>query len=164
MPARNDSAAAADSHELTIERLLNVPRTLAFRVWTTPEHLVRWWAPRDPSGRDFTTPSCEIDFRPGGHYRICIRSPSGKNIWQVGTYREIVEPERLSFTFAWENDGVAGTLTLIEVSFDEQGAEKTLMRFRHSGLASAKVRDDHVLGWNTFADHLVAYLETGDFT
>jgi len=164
MAERNDPPKLADSHELIITRLLDVPRALAFRVWTSPAHLVRWWGPRDSSGRDFTTPSCEIDFRPGGHYRICIRSPKGQDIWQRGTYREIVQPERLSFTFAWEKDGVADTVTLIEVSFDEQGAEKTLMRFRQSGLPTAKSRDEHQLGWEMFADRLATYLDTGDFT
>ena len=164
MAERNDAAKLADAHELIITRLLNVPRALAFSVWTSPEHLVRWWGPRDSSGRDFTTPSCEIDFRPGGHYRICIRSPKGQDLWQRGTYREIVEPERLSFTFAWENDGVADAITLIEVSFDEQGADKTLMRFRQSGLPTATSRDEHLVGWEQFADRLAAYLDKGDFT
>jgi uncharacterized protein YndB with AHSA1/START domain len=43
-----------------------------------------------------------MDVRGGGAYRTCIRSPEGRDYWMRGVYREIVEPERLVFTFAWE--------------------------------------------------------------
>ena len=63
-----------------------------------PQHLANWFGPKD-----FTLPFCEMDFRVGGHYRLCMRSPDGKDYWVHGVYREIVEPERLVFT--WERDG-----------------------------------------------------------
>ena len=34
--------------------------SLVFKAWTEPEHLVRWWGPKG-----FTTPSCQMDVRPG---------------------------------------------------------------------------------------------------
>jgi uncharacterized protein YndB with AHSA1/START domain len=42
-----------------------------------------------------------MDVRPGGTFRVCMRSPEGADHWKQGVYREIVEPERLVFTFAW---------------------------------------------------------------
>jgi uncharacterized protein YndB with AHSA1/START domain len=158
---RNGSGAAreADSgYALTITRTLNVPRALAFEVWTSPEHLVRWWGPRDQAGRDFTTPVCEVDFRPGGAYHICIRSPQGEDHWQRGVYREIVEPERIVFTFAWERDGNVERDTLVEVTFEEAGPERTLLTFRQSGLESEESRDGHRIGWTQLVDRLEARL------
>jgi uncharacterized protein YndB with AHSA1/START domain len=60
-----------DERQLTITRILDAPRELVFKVWTQPEHVVRWMGPIG-----FTTPSCQMDVRPGGTYRTLIRSCS----------------------------------------------------------------------------------------
>src|SRR5689334_3553111 len=77
--------------ELTISRVLPVPRELAFSAWTEPHHLERWQ--NAPKG--FTVTTHEIDFRVGGFYRICMRSPEGVDHWLQGEYREIARPERI---------------------------------------------------------------------
>jgi len=145
-------------HELVIERVLKVPRALAFEVWTSPQHLANWWGPRDEQGRNFTMPSCEMDFRPGGAYRICIRSPQGEDHWHSGQYREITRPERLVFTFGWERPGDAFAPTLVEVDFLEEGPQATRIRFRQSGLPSAAERDGHRSGWNECLARLAGHL------
>jgi uncharacterized protein YndB with AHSA1/START domain len=149
----------SDRHELILERVVRVPAALAFRVWTAPNHLVRWWGPRDEQGRDFTMPACEMDFRPGGFYRICIRSPQGEDHWHSGQYREITPPRRLVFTFTWERMGESFPQTLIEVDFIEEGAHTTRIRFRQSGLPSASERDGHESGWGECLDRLAQHLE-----
>ena len=70
-----------------------------FKAWTEPAHLMRWWAPKG-----FTTPFCKIDFRPGGVFHYCMRSPEGRDTWGIGVYREIVVPERIVCTnsFSYE--------------------------------------------------------------
>ena len=93
MAARSNAATESAERVLVIERLFDAPRSLVFKVWTHPEHLMRWWGPHG-----FTLPSCRIDLRPGGVWRFCMRSPEGNNYWQQGVYREIMEPERLVFT------------------------------------------------------------------
>ena len=47
--------------ELTITRIFDAPRPLVFFAWSTPKHLMRWFAPNN-----FTVPECEMDFRDGG--------------------------------------------------------------------------------------------------
>ena len=37
-------------------------------------------------------PPCEMDIRPGGALRFCMRSPEGRDYWWCGVYREVVEP------------------------------------------------------------------------
>lgn len=149
----------ASDQYLLLERVVNVPRALAFEVWTSPRHLARWWGPRDEQGRDFSMSSCEMDFRPGGSWRICIRKPSGEDYWQRGQYREITPPERLVFTFAWERVGEDFPQTLVEVDFLQEGPEVTRIRFRQSGLPRSE-RDGHASGWaeclDRLADHLAA--------
>jgi len=60
--------------DLTITRVFYAPRPLVFKVWTTAEHLARWWGPKD-----FTVPAVATDFREGGTWRSCIRSPEGQD-------------------------------------------------------------------------------------
>lgn len=149
---RSNAEPLPGEHELVITRVLDAPRELVFKLWTTPEHLAQWWGPRDDEGRDFSAPSIELDFRPGGAYRICIRSPQGDDYWHSGIYREIVEPERLSFTFRWEEEGAP--VTLVEVSLAEHGPGRTMLTFRQSGLPSAESRDGHEGGWKECMDRL----------
>lgn len=142
---------------VVIERVVKVPRALAFEVWTSSRHLARWWGPRDERGRDFSMASCEMDFRPGGSWRICIRSPGGEDYWQQGQYREITPPERLVFTFAWDRAGEAFPLTLVEVDFHEEGPHVTRIRFRQSGLPQSE-RGGHESGWAECMDRLAGHL------
>src|SRR3989475_7763864 len=72
-------------------------------------------------------PSCKLDARPGGAFRFCMRSPEGTDHWLRGVYREIVEPERLVCTWAWEGaEGKPRHETLLTVTFAEHGAKTKL--------------------------------------
>src|SRR6202022_3575404 len=82
--------------ELVITRIFDAPRELVFKAWSEPDRAMRLWRPQG-----FTTAHCEMDVRPGGAYRVCMRSPEGTEHWQRGICREVVEPERLVFSFAW---------------------------------------------------------------
>ncbi|MBP1996727.1 uncharacterized protein YndB with AHSA1/START domain [Paenibacillus eucommiae] len=42
--------------------------------------------------------ACEIDLREGGTYRYVQLGPDGTEFPFIGTYREIVKPERLNYT------------------------------------------------------------------
>ncbi len=109
-----------------------------------------------PSG--FTATFCEMDARPGGTYRACIRSPEGKDYWMQGVYREIVEPERLVFTFAWEDEkGEPGYETLVTVTFTEHEG-KTQLTFHQAVFESVAERDSHHEGWSSCFDRLETYL------
>ncbi|NJM92610.1 MAG: SRPBCC domain-containing protein [Rhodospirillaceae bacterium] len=139
-------------HELVITRTFDAPRALVFKAWSAAEHAVRWFGPKN-----FTCPHCKIDFRVGGAYRACIRSPEGKEYWMRGIYREIVEPERIVFTFSWEEDGERGRENLITVTFAEQGGQ-TRMTFRQAFFESIEQRDSHNEGWSECFERLAQFL------
>jgi uncharacterized protein YndB with AHSA1/START domain len=153
MAATTEAAALAAERELVINRVIDAPRSLVFKIWSQPEHLVRWWGPKG-----FTAPSCEMDLRPGGAWRACIRSPEGIEHRMQGSYREIVEPERVVFTFAWEDDeGKPGHQTLVTVTFAEQDG-KTRLTFHQATFESVESRDSHHGGWSECFDRLEDYL------
>jgi uncharacterized protein YndB with AHSA1/START domain len=78
--------------DFVISRVLAAPRALVFAAWTDARHLMQWWGPRGFTNR------CQVDARPGGAYRIVMRSPDGVEYPMKGVYREVVAPERLVYT------------------------------------------------------------------
>ena len=147
-------AATAAERTLVIERVFDAPRELVFEVWTKPEHLSRWWGPND-----FTLPFCEIDFRPRGRYRFCMRSPEGVDHWVYGEYREIVPPERIVMT--WNREDATGKLwssTVATLTFAKAGS-KTAFRLEQSIFETVAYRDQHNGGWTQCLDRLASYVK-----
>ncbi|AIE84607.1 SRPBCC family protein [Fimbriimonas ginsengisoli] len=81
--------------DLVMERIVDVPRELVWKAWTTPSHLVKWFTPAP-----WKTVDCEIDLRPGGIFRTVMLSPEGQEFPNLGCYLEIVENEKLVWTNA----------------------------------------------------------------
>lgn len=143
-----------DKPELLITRFFDAPRELVFQAWTDPEHLKRW--ENAPIG--FTVTTEKSDIRPGGEYRICMRSPEGVDHWLQGVYTEVVPPERLSFTHVWlRADGTPGVETRVTLSFAERG-NRTELTLHQTGFDTVASRDGHNGGWNSTFDRLAAYL------
>ena len=110
-------------------------------------------ADRDPAAH------LEMDVRPGGVWRGLLRSPGdGSELSHKGVFREVTPPERLVFTFSWDEEGERGLETLITITFADQG-DKTLMTFRQIPFQSAEERDGHRYGWGSafdrFDEHLI---------
>lgn len=141
--------------DLTITRVFDAPRELVFEAWTNPDHLVRWWGPTG-----FTGEACTIKLEDGGRWRICMRNNAdGAEIWARGVYHEIKSPERLVFSFAWEDPkGTPGHDTLVTISFDDRDG-KTEMTFHQAIFETVEDRDGHVDGWRECFDELAAYLK-----
>lgn len=72
-----------------------MPRELVWAAWTKPEHIKKWFAPAP-----WTTTDCEIDLRPGGMFRVVMRSPEGQEFPSVACFLEIIENEKLVWTDA----------------------------------------------------------------
>ena len=141
--------------ELVVTRVIDAPRQLVFKAWTQPEHVARWWGPQG-----FTTIHCDMDIRVGGAYRFGMRSPQGTEHWKRGVYREIVEPERIAFTFAWEGaNGSPGHELLTTVTFSEAG-RKTRLTLHQEVFETTEGRDSHVTGWTSYLGRFADYMLT----
>ncbi|HEY4200536.1 MAG TPA: SRPBCC domain-containing protein [Devosiaceae bacterium] len=143
-----DPSSQPDDETLVIERIFDAPRALVFRLWSSPEHIVRWWGPEG-----YHLSSCSMDFREGGEWRFCMSRPE-RNHWIHGVYREIAPPGRLSFTYINDADGHEMLVTL---DFTEQDG-KTLMRFRQAPFMNVRERDGHGWGWSSSFDLFSQYL------
>ena len=148
------AVSTSTDRELLVSRLIDAPRELVFRAWTQPEHIARWWGPQG-----YTTIFCDMDIRVGGKYRFGMRSPEGTEHWKVGVFSEIVEPERVVFTFAWEaSDGSLGPELLTTVTFADQDG-KTMLTLRQAGFESTERRDDHLHGWTSCLERFAGYMK-----
>ena len=105
--------------EIVSTRVFDAPRDLVFEAHSSCEHMSHWWGPRK-----YEFVSCELDFRPGGAWRIVHRGPEGDIPGFRGEFREIVRPERIVWTFEWE--GVPGHVSVQTATFEEQDG-KTLI-------------------------------------
>jgi uncharacterized protein YndB with AHSA1/START domain len=155
MAVTADALALSSECELVITRIFDAPRPLVFKLWTEPEHLVRWWGPRG-----FTPISGRMDVRPGGAWARSMRASDGTLIRKHGVYREIVAPERLVLTYITDDAaGNPGPETLVTVTFADLGG-KTRLTLHQTAFQSVAEREDHRRGWTSalerFTEHLSA--------
>ncbi len=155
-----------------IERVFVAPREYIWKMFTDPKLVKSWWGPKL-----FTSPSCRIDFRVGGKYLFCMRSPEGRNYWSTGVYRKIVPMQKIVYSdsFADEKGNIVSpsyydmsgdfqpgrTVTL---TFEESGEGKTLFTLSHSGIPAGKMRENALAGWNESLDKLEGCLGGTIFT
>ncbi|WP_052759761.1 SRPBCC family protein [Paenibacillus sp. DMB20] len=81
--------------DIVITREYDYPLELVWKAWTDPTLVMKWWGPTN-----YTSPRCEIDFREGGKYVFCMRTPitqGGIESYSAGVYKKIVPMERLEF-------------------------------------------------------------------
>ncbi len=137
---------------LRVTRTFPASRERVFRAWTEPQALTRWLAPSD----DFQTTVLELDLRPGGRYRVEMLQ--GDRPHRVaGTYVEIRPPEKLVFTWTWDNDPAHVGETLVTLEFIERG-DSTELVLTHDRFADAASRDEHGKGWTGCLDRLASHL------
>jgi uncharacterized protein YndB with AHSA1/START domain len=141
MAAENDNAKPLtrseriSDRETLVTRTFKGPARLVYKAWTTPELLLRWWAP-ESFGMSFL--SCEIDLRVGGAVRFVFKHPSsGEPMAFFGHYKEVVPNARLVWTNEEDKDGSITTVT-----FEEKGGE-TVVKV-HDLYPSKKALDDAI--------------------
>jgi uncharacterized protein YndB with AHSA1/START domain len=146
----NDTALATT---LVLRRTIAAPRERVFRAWTDPRVLRHWFGPMD-----HTIPEARIDAREGGTYRIVFEDTRGERVVVHGVYREVREPDRLAFTWCWEEDDAAlEHETLVTLDFLPAGTGTELV-LTHENFASEASRDDHNIGWTDTLAKLASFL------
>ena len=149
------SARWVPDEVLEIVRSFEAPAALLFKLWSEPEHLVRWL----PEG--LISLECEVDFREGGAWRQVFGNPDEPDHRHIiyGVYREIDAPHRLAMTYVNDYDRVE---TLVTLAFRELGDGRTEMTFRQVGFPNVAERDGHGGGWRSSFEMLAAYLAVLD--
>ncbi len=138
---------------LVLSRVFDAPREAVFRAWIDPAQIARWIGPRSVKAEIVA-----MDARAGGVYRIAMHHEKGGVSTVEGVYREVAVPERLVFTWGWQDDsGKPGHETVVAITFKAIG-EKTEMTLRHERFENKTRRDSHKQGWTGSFDKLAEIL------
>ncbi len=152
---------------LYITRIFDAPLEKVWKAWSDPEIVKKWWGPKD-----FTAPVVKIDFRVGGSYLYCMRSPEGEDIYSTGVYQDILPMQRIVSTDSFadaegnvvpaSNYGMSGDWPLelkMMVTFQEEDG-KTRLTLQHAGFPDNENKSMAEAGWNESLDELAEYLES----
>ena len=158
---------AKESGVQTITRVFDAPRELVWKAWTDPEYVMRWWGPKG-----FTSPVCRIDFRVGGRFTYCMRTPDGQEFWNGGEYREIVPLEKIVWLwffadrdgnrvspshYGFPDDDREGNID--EILFEDLGNGQTKLTFkRYDPTADEAEQEGAAEGFRQILDKLAAVL------
>ncbi|MEU0074202.1 SRPBCC domain-containing protein [Streptomyces sp. NPDC006332] len=134
---------------LHLRRVLRAPRPVVFRAVTEPQELVKWWGPEG-----FTIPNVDSDVRPGGNYRIAMQPPEGALFHLVGEFLEVDPPERLSYTFRWEDPDPEDRETVVTLSLRDIGGTSVELVLDQGDFATERRRALHEEGWTQGLDKL----------
>src|SRR5271155_1933056 len=78
---------------VVISRRFEAPPATVFKAWSDAHHVQRWFSPEQ-----FTTTDARVDFRPGGVFEVCMRSPAGQDSWSWVLFTDVTPSERLAFS------------------------------------------------------------------
>ncbi len=159
---------ANQTERMVITRIFDAPREVVWKAWTDPHYVMQWWGPKG-----FTSPFCKMDFRVGGKFLCCMKSPDGQEFWNGGEYHEIVLHEKivLSMYFA-DRDGnkVEPEQYGIEheaiedahdvVTFEDLGNGQTKLTFTGNETMESAKSSGQVEGWNQILDKFDSVVAT----
>ena len=143
------------SRSVRVTRQFAAPRDKVFRAFTQAEAIKVWFAPPPLS---WSEPPV-IDARAGGRYSF--RVEEGPIRWHIhGEYKEVVPPEKLVFTWLWEDDPLhheSGD-TLVTILFLDRGG-RTEVILTQEKLPSEVARTDHEGGWKECLESIAGIVE-----
>ena len=140
------SPAPHNNTSLVLRGTFTASRQRVFRAWIEPEALEHWLRPR---GMSVSVRS--LDARVGGSF--CFEIEDGSCI--VGTYLQIVPPEKLVFT--WSGGATQGRETVVTLDFLDQGPVTEVV-LTHERLDTPERRALAGAGWPSLLDALAEVL------
>ena len=146
---------------VVIERTLDAPIGLVWKMWTDPDHFAAWYGPMGA-----TVPEARLDVRVGGSRFVGMEmaTPDGVHrMWFVGEHLEVEEGHRLVYTEAMGDEhgnalppGATGMpdghpgVTEVTVELEDLGG-RTRMVMTHVGVPADS---PGAMGWNMAFDKL----------
>ena len=150
-----------DTPFIRIQQTFDAPRDLVFDAWVQRDLLEEWFVPDG-----CTLHIARLDVREGGGYHWCVKNPSFGECWTIGSYLEVVRPERLVFTATIADaDGIPRTPasqghdpewppnTIVRVTFTESGGPTVVTLEQNVSESLAKRTGAHP-SWLQMLDRL----------
>ena len=118
----------SEGGDLVFERTFDAPRQLVWNAFTDPQLIPRWWGPHGT-----TTTVVEMDVRPGGKWRYISSAPDREDVSFYGEYLEIDPPERFTWTFLFDVEGVGSQGGPETHTFEDVGGKTRITSIGHMG-------------------------------
>jgi uncharacterized protein YndB with AHSA1/START domain len=154
------------TERMVITRVFDAPRELVWRAWTDPQYVMQWWGPKG-----FTSPVCKIDFRVGGKFLCCMRTPDGQDFWNAGEYHEIVPLEKIVSSmyfsdaegnkvepehYGIEHEAIEGAYDV--TTFEDFGDGQTKLTFTGNEPMEDAINSGQLEGWKQILDKVAAVI------
>jgi uncharacterized protein YndB with AHSA1/START domain len=153
-----------EKQRMVITRIFDAPRALVWKAWTEPQYVMQWWGPKG-----FTAPVCKIDFRVGGKFLCCMKSPDGQEGWNGGEYHEIVPHEKIVYSLYFA-DSQGNKVDPAQLGIEHEAIEdaRDVVIFEDFGNGQTKLtmignetmeeakNSRQVEGWNEILDKVAA--------
>lgn len=110
---KNNLQVDKEKLESTMERIFDAPRELLWKAHTDKELVAKWWGPRK-----YETIVEKYDAKAGGEWKM-IHKANGEEHEFYGEFKEVKEPEKLTWTFTYApfpDSVVTETITFEELS------------------------------------------------
>ena len=126
-------------YDFTINGTLNAGLQDVYSAFHDPNILVRWFAPGNLMVSQFMS-----NFTEGGNYRLILQSPDGFQQTIVGSYQSIVQDQKLSFTWRWED---TNDITKVDIKFTCSDHSTTNIALSQSGFKREEDMLQQQYGW-----------------
>lgn len=153
--SKNNLVVEREKLAFTTSRVFNAPRDLVWKVYTDPLLIPKWWGPRY-----LTTTVDKMEVKVGGIWRYIQKDADGNVYAFNGVYKELVAPERLTYTFEFEP--MAGQISTETVTFVVLPEGKTQINTRTifntledlEGMLQSGMEDGAVETWDRLEELL----------
>jgi len=154
------SPSSAAKHSLQVRRTFPVAREKMFAMWSQPEHLEQWMGRVDPRN---VVKYHKFDFCVGGGHLFENRTADGIVFLNRGEYLGIKPPEKIEFTWAWQQLDATGKKlaeldgTVVTVECFARGSSTEVV-LTHEQFTDPDMRDRHNVGWGLCFDRLSEHI------
>lgn len=130
--------------DFVIDRFIDAPPRLVWEALTKPEHLKKWYMPREWGA----VYDCEMDVRPGGAFSLTTAPDQG--VPHEGCFLDVVPMERLAWTsmlFAGYRPAVFDDIPITAIVTMESEGEGTRYVFTALHRNEADFEENKASGW-----------------
>ncbi|MBV8656985.1 MAG: SRPBCC domain-containing protein [Burkholderiales bacterium] len=158
MKMESKATTVAQPEPLVVSRYYRASRRQVCTAWSAAEHLQHWFCPAG-----YSVPEATVEYRVGGTFDLCMRSPEGQAHWMRGHYIEIVPDTRLviDMTVMGDKDTPLFTANTVVTFTDESIGTRMEVTQRYTLLdpMAARMVEGAPMGWAQTLDRLETELK-----
>ncbi|HLW23937.1 MAG TPA: SRPBCC family protein [Steroidobacteraceae bacterium] len=153
-----DRATRIEPQRIQLSRHLPVPHELVLRSLSSAESLKQWFCPKG-----YEVSEARVEFRVGGAFDICMRSPAGERHWTRGQYVEIFAHDRIVIDMKVHDAAerpLFGARTQFRVFSEADGTRlEVTQTYRDVQPSARSLLEGAHQGWSETLERLAALLD-----